>query len=103
VAAVLGKFLAGYAAFGPGLNRKLIGMGMVPHGEIGLLFANLALAGKVFDRAVFSAVAAAVFVTTYVGLLGMQALFPMVPPATDRAEVPASGPPEPGPKSNSPP
>src|SRR5262249_15847531 len=42
VAAVLGKFLAGYAAIGSGLNRKVIGMGMVPHGEIGLLFANLA-------------------------------------------------------------
>jgi Kef-type K+ transport system membrane component KefB len=107
VAAVVGKFLAGYAAYGPGLNRKVVGMGMVPHGEIGLLFANLALAGKVFDRAVFSAVAAAVFVTTYVGLLGMQALFPMVPPATDRAEpeaeAPASGVPGPRPKSNSPP
>jgi Kef-type K+ transport system membrane component KefB len=75
VAAVVGKFLAGYTAIGSGLSRKVIGMGMVPHGEIGLLFANLALASRVFDRVVFSAVAAAVFVTTYVGLLGMQALF----------------------------
>jgi Kef-type K+ transport system membrane component KefB len=86
VAAVVGKFLAGYAAIGSGLNRKVIGIGMVPHGEIGLLFANIAFAARVFDRAVFSAVAAAVFVTTYVGLLGIQALFPMVPRKSESAE-----------------
>jgi Kef-type K+ transport system membrane component KefB len=86
VATVLGKFLAGYAVIGSGLNRKVIGMGMVPHGEIGLLFANLALASRVFDRAVFSAVAAAVFVTTYVGLVGLQVLFPMVPSRTESTE-----------------
>jgi Kef-type K+ transport system membrane component KefB len=86
VVAVLGKFLAGYAAIGPGLKRKVIGVGMVPHGEIGLLFANLALAGRVFDRAVFSAVATAVFVTTYVGLLGIQFLFPPVPQGTTSVE-----------------
>src|SRR5262245_24524510 len=86
VAAVVGKFLAGYAAAGPGLNRKVVGMGMVPHGEIGLVFTNIALAGGVFDRAVFSAVAVAVFVTTYVGLVGIQALFPMIPRSVERAE-----------------
>jgi Kef-type K+ transport system membrane component KefB len=85
VAAVLGKFLAGYAAIGSGLNRKVIGMGMAPHGEIGLLFANIVLASQVFDRAVFSAVASAVFVTTYVGLLGLQSLFRMAPPRTTSA------------------
>jgi Kef-type K+ transport system membrane component KefB len=85
VAAVLGKFLAGYAAIGPGLNRKVIGMGMVAHGEIGLLFANIALASRVFDRAMFTAVATVVFVTTYVGLLGMQALYRRVPQRTNSA------------------
>jgi Kef-type K+ transport system membrane component KefB len=88
-AAILGKFLAGYAALGSGLNRKVIGMGMVPHGEIGLLFTNIVLASRVSDRAVFSAVAVAVLVTTYVGLVGVQALFPMVPRRMEIAE-PAS-------------
>jgi Kef-type K+ transport system membrane component KefB len=82
VAAVLGKFLAGYAAIGSGLNRKVIGRGMVAHGEIGLLFANIAFASRVFDRAMFTAVATVVFVTTYVGLLGMQALYRRVPQRT---------------------
>jgi Kef-type K+ transport system membrane component KefB len=86
LAAVLGKFLAGYAAIRWGLKKKVIGMGMVPHGEIGLLFANIALASRAFDRAVFSAVAAAVFVTTYVGLLGLQAMFPKAPEGTKSAE-----------------
>src|SRR5262245_52828604 len=86
VAAVLGKFLAGYAAVGPGLNRRVIGMGMVPHGEIGLLFTSIALASGVFDRAVFSAVATAVFVTTFVGLIGLQALFPLAPGSTESSE-----------------
>jgi Kef-type K+ transport system membrane component KefB len=86
VAAVVGKFLAGYTVIGWKLNRKVIGMGMVPHGEIGLLFANIALASRLFDRPVFSAVAVAVFVTTYVGLVGMQALFPMAARKTESAE-----------------
>ena len=84
--AVLGKFLAGYAAVRWVVKKKVIGMGMVPHGEIGLLFANIALASQAFDRAVFSAVAVAVFVTTYVGLLGLQVMFRMVPERTERAK-----------------
>lgn len=85
VAAVLGKLLAGYAAIGARLNRHVIGVGLVPHGEIGLLFANLALVSGAFDRTVFSAVATAVFVTTYVGLVALQWLFPMKPasPSSD--------------------
>lgn len=40
VVAVIGKVAAGYAARGKGLDRLLIGIGMVPRGEVGLIFAD---------------------------------------------------------------
>ncbi len=39
----LGKFLAGFCAWG-GVRRAFIGAGMVPRGEVGLIFASLGLA-----------------------------------------------------------
>jgi hypothetical protein len=35
VAAVVSKFVAGYAPFWFGGNKKVIGVGMVPRGEVG--------------------------------------------------------------------
>jgi Kef-type K+ transport system membrane component KefB len=71
VAAILGKQVCGLAARGPGLNRLAIGMGMVPRGEVGLIFAStgltLQLDGKpLLSSAAFSAVVIMVFVTTLV-------------------------------------
>ena len=40
VAAVLGKFVAGYAPFWFRGNKKVIGVGMIPRGEVGLIFAT---------------------------------------------------------------
>ena len=41
VVAFVGKFLAGWGAWGKGVNRALIGAGMVPRGEVGLIFATV--------------------------------------------------------------
>lgn len=62
VAAVVGKLAAGLCA-GKG-SRWLVGWGMVPRGEVGLIFA---MAGKhlgVMDEALFSAVVVMVILTT---------------------------------------
>jgi Kef-type K+ transport system membrane component KefB len=56
VAAVVGKFLAGYAPFWLRANKKVIGVGMIPRGEVGLIFAQMGLAAGVFDPRLFSAV-----------------------------------------------
>jgi Kef-type K+ transport system membrane component KefB len=66
VAAVLSKFLAGYAPFWIRANKRVIGTGMIPRGEVGLIFAQLGLATGIFDTAMFSAVALMVMVTTFI-------------------------------------
>jgi Kef-type K+ transport system membrane component KefB len=69
--AIVGKLAAGLGALGKGLDRLSIGIGMVPRGEVGLIFASigagLTVQGeKVVDASVFSAVVVMVIVTTMV-------------------------------------
>ncbi len=61
----LGKFAAGFCAWGK-VRRAFIGVGMVPRGEVGLIFASLGLAEKALPDRVFVAVLVAVFATTFV-------------------------------------
>lgn len=64
--AVIGKFAAGYAPIWFRGNKAIIGVGMIPRGEVGLIFAGMGLASGVFDRGLFSAVALMVMVTTFI-------------------------------------
>ncbi|MDP3153197.1 MAG: cation:proton antiporter [Archangium sp.] len=71
VVAVAGKLVAGLGARGTGLDRLSIGVGMVPRGEVGLIFASigsqLTVKGeRVVDANIFSAVVVMVIVTTMV-------------------------------------
>lgn len=65
VAAVLGKWLAGYAPFWFKGNKHVIGVGMLPRGEVGLIFAQMGLASGVLTPGLFSAVLLMVLVTTF--------------------------------------
>ena len=69
MAAMVGKQACAIGAIDRRLDRLSIGIGMMPRGEVGLIFANiglgLTLAGKpVVDHAIFSAVVIMVIVTT---------------------------------------
>lgn len=71
LAAIVGKQACGLAAIGKGLSRLSIGIGMIPRGEVGLIFAgiglNLAVKGeRILDEAVFSAILIMVMVTTII-------------------------------------
>jgi Kef-type K+ transport system membrane component KefB len=83
LAAVAGKFAAGYAAFGFPGNKKVIGVGMIPRGEVGLIFAQMGLAAKVFTAGLFSAVTLMVMVTTFVAPPLLRLLFPPAAPKSD--------------------
>ena len=85
VAAVVGKFLAGYAPFWFPGNKTLIGVGMIPRGEVGLIFAQMGLASGVFDPGLFSAVTLMVMVTTF---MAPPLLKLLLPPASPRREPP---------------
>jgi Na+:H+ antiporter len=75
-----GKFLAGFCAWGP-VRRAFIGAGMVPRGEVGLIFASLGLATKALPEPVFVALLVAVFATTFVTPPMLKALRPAKAPA----------------------
>jgi Kef-type K+ transport system membrane component KefB len=66
VAAIIGKQVCAYGAIGKGLNRSSIGVGMIPRGEVGLIFANIGRNLNVVDSATFSAIVIMVIVTTVV-------------------------------------
>jgi Kef-type K+ transport system membrane component KefB len=72
--AVLGKLLAGYAAFGRPMNRLVIGVGMVPRGEVGLIFAQLGLTAGLLSAGLYSSVALMVMVTTFLAPPVLRAL-----------------------------
>jgi Kef-type K+ transport system membrane component KefB len=80
VVAVIGKFLAGYAPFWAPLNKKVVGVGMIPRGEVGLIFAQMGLAAGVFDAGLFSAVTLMVMVTTFLAPPLLKLLFPPIHP-----------------------
>lgn len=66
VLAVAGKILSGWAVWRGGFNRFGIGIGMVPRGEVGLIFAQIGLASGVIDAPLYSAIVAMVVVTTFI-------------------------------------
>jgi len=71
VAAIIGKQACSLGVVTRGVNRLAVGIGMIPRGEVGLIFANVGL-GLSFDdqpvmsRATFSAVVFMVVVTTMI-------------------------------------
>ncbi len=67
--AIIGKQACSLGVFEKGLNRIAVGLGMIPRGEVGLIFADqgrkLMSGGKpVIDDATFSAIVMMVMVTT---------------------------------------
>lgn len=70
IAAIIGKQVCSLGA-GKGVDRLSVGIGMVPRGEVGLIFASigqsLKIGGRpVVDGSVFSAIVAMVIVTTMI-------------------------------------
>jgi Kef-type K+ transport system membrane component KefB len=68
-AAILGKQACALGAFGGGLDRLSVGIGMIPRGEVGLIFASIGTTlrigtERIIDAGVFSAVVIMVIVTT---------------------------------------
>lgn len=71
LAAIVGKQACAFGVLEKGLNRLAVGLGMIPRGEVGLIFAQIGHAltiqgERVIDDATFSAVVIMVIVTTVV-------------------------------------
>ena len=64
--AIVGKFAAGFAPVWIRANKTLIGVGMVPRGEVGLIFAQAGLTAGVLNAGTYSALMLMVLVTTFI-------------------------------------
>jgi Kef-type K+ transport system membrane component KefB len=71
VAAVLGKQACALGVLGKSADRLTVGLGMIPRGEVGLIFANIGLSlsiggQPIISSATFSAIVVMVIVTTMI-------------------------------------
>lgn len=78
VAAVIGKFAAGYAAIGFQGKKSVIGVGMIPRGEVGLIFAQMGMSSGALTTGLFSAITLMVMVTTFMAPPLLKMLFPPI-------------------------
>lgn len=85
VVGVIGKLAAGYAPFWFHGHKTVIGVGMIPRGEVGLIFAQIGLQKGVFDSGIFGGVTLMVIFTTFLAPPILKALL------TEK-EAPKSGP-----------
>lgn len=77
IVAILAKLMAGWFAFSKRPLRKLvIGVGMIPRGEVGLIFAQLGLTTGLITGGLYSSVAMMVIVTTFIAPPLLRKLLP---------------------------
>jgi Kef-type K+ transport system membrane component KefB len=66
LAAVIGKQICSLGVLEKGLDRLTVGIGMIPRGEVGLIFAGIGKSLGVMDDATFSAIVIMVIATTLI-------------------------------------
>ena len=66
IIAIFGKVVAALGARGANADKLLIGIGMIPRGEVGLIFASIGVAVGVFDDELYAVVLLVVLLTTVI-------------------------------------
>jgi Kef-type K+ transport system membrane component KefB len=73
--AIASKLVAAVVIYQPGVRRWPVGVGMVPRGEVGLIFAGAGLAAAVIAEDLYSALVVVVMLTTFVAPPWLKALY----------------------------
>ena len=90
VVAILGKVVTGLTVFGqPGINRLAIGVGMIPRGEVGLVFAGVGSASGALSEAMEAAIIMMVILTTFIAPPLLRFVFQEPESDTIPSEIPA--------------
>jgi Kef-type K+ transport system membrane component KefB len=63
--AIIGKLVSGWGVLDRTVNRWVVGVGMVPRGEVGLIFAGVGLGAHIITEAQYGAILVVVAVTTF--------------------------------------
>jgi len=86
IVAIVGKVAAGWGC-PPSMNRLAVGFGMMPRGEVGLIFAGIGRGIGVVDEGLFSAIVLLVMITTVLAPILLRATLGVNP--TPAAQSPA--------------
>ncbi len=84
IVAIVGKVAAGWGCPRT-LNRLAVGFGMMPRGEVGLIFAGIGRGIGVVDEGLFSAIVLLVMVTTVLAPILLRATLGQGPAAAQRS------------------
>ncbi|QIR37346.1 cation:proton antiporter [Tolypothrix sp. PCC 7910] len=77
IVAIIGKVITGLTVFGqPEINRLAIGVGMIPRGEVGLVFAGVGAASGVLSKPLGAAIIMMVILTTFLAPPLLRFVFP---------------------------
>ena len=79
--AMIGKFVSGLGALGKGMNTSIIGIGMAPRGEVGLIFVAVAAStlSAVINEEIISIIIWMVITTTIVAPILLNRILQKVP------------------------
>ncbi|MAG91362.1 hypothetical protein CMO83_01670 [Candidatus Woesearchaeota archaeon] len=66
VIAIIGKIVSGWAAIGVKAKKLVIGLGMMPRGEVGIIFATVGLTSGVIDSGLYALLIVVIMLTTFI-------------------------------------
>ncbi len=69
--AVFTKWVAGFVTLDRALNPRLIGVGMIPRGEVGIVFARMGLASGLLTPMMFASLILVIAITTGIAIVGL--------------------------------
>lgn len=89
VCALVGKLACAFGVIGRGIDRLTVAIGMIPRGEVGLIFAGIGAritlgSGPILSQSHFSAVVLMVLVSTLVAPIGLRWAFHRLARGTGR-------------------
>ncbi|MFP4123616.1 cation:proton antiporter [Coleofasciculus sp.] len=85
--AIIGKLVTGWTFIGqPQINRLAIGVGMIPRGEVGLVFAGIGSASGVLSKPLEAAIIIMVILTTFLAPPFLRVAFKGSPEAAEIEE-----------------
>lgn len=85
--AIIGKLITGWTFIGqPQINRLAIGVGMIPRGEVGLVFAGIGSASGVLSKPLEAAIIIMVILTTFLAPPFLRVAFKGSPEAAEIEE-----------------
>ncbi|MDO8142804.1 MAG: cation:proton antiporter [Candidatus Brocadiales bacterium] len=64
--AIVGKFVSGFSVWKKGISKAMVGVGMIPRGEVALVCAQVGLSSSMLTQNTFSALVVTIIATALV-------------------------------------